>query len=141
MHTAMSRSVDEDRKAGHWADRAEAAGEFRARRESVPTTLRRIESLEADRRPGSGPWTASPTGGRCGTATQDAYMPAEGKYLERVKVELEQIDEQLAYWRAHVAKMEAEQGVKVWGPDDFTRATSPSSCTASTRCCGSTRSR
>lgn len=120
MHDAMSRSVAEDNKAGHWAERAEAAGEYRDRRESVPTTLRRIEGLQAAERSWTRALNGQPDSLTLRNRETDDYMPAEGKYLERVKRELDRIGEELAYWRAHVKRMEAEQGVKVWGPDDFT---------------------
>lgn len=113
MHDAMSRSVAEDKKAGHWSDRAEAAGQYQERRESVPTTLRRIEKLEAEQRLIQRRLDGT-----------DEFMnygkPASGDYRERLAVRMDEIGEELAYWREHVARREAE-GVKVWSRDDFAK--------------------
>ena len=46
-----------------------------------------------------------------------ATSAARARYRERVETELASIREQLTYWRDHVK----EAGVKVWGPDDFTK--------------------
>lgn len=48
----------------------------------------------------------------------DGDKPAAGDYAERLRGELEQLNGDVAYWRAHVAKLEAE-GHKAWGPEDF----------------------
>jgi len=120
IDNGMRRSVEEGRKAEHYEQRAETAEQFQARRESVPTTLRRIEKLEADRRSWQRALDGEPDGRTLRNRETDAHVPAHGKYLERVKIELEQIDEQLAYWRALVAKRQAE-GVKVWSREDFTK--------------------
>jgi Domain of unknown function (DUF3560) len=117
----MRRSIEEDRKAGDWSERAEAAGQYQARRESVPTTLRRIEGLEADRRLWQRALDGEPGSRTPRHRETDGYMPAQGTYLERVQTEIGRIDEQLTYWRAHVKRMEAEQGVKVWSAADFTK--------------------
>lgn len=117
MDDAMRRSIAEDDKAGHWAERAEAAGKYQARRENARTTLRRIQGLEREERS----WQAALDGTR-GSRTlhgdQDEYVPASGRYRERVLAELAQIREQLTYWRGHVEKRKAE-GVRVWSPADF----------------------
>jgi len=119
MHDAMDRSVAEDKKARHWSERADAAGQYQDRRESVPTTLRRIEKLEAERRAWQRALDGEPDS-RTPRDEHDGYKPAEGRYLERVKVELEQIDEELAYWREHIRRQE-EAGVKLWSAADFTK--------------------
>jgi len=120
IDNAMRRSVDEAKRSDYHADRAEAAEKFQARRESVPTTLRRIEGLEAERRIWQRALDGEPSNRTLRNRETDAYVPAHGKYLERVKFEIEQLDEQLTYWRDVVAKAEAS-GVKVWSKADFTK--------------------
>jgi Domain of unknown function (DUF3560) len=114
------RGMAEQERSEYHADRAETAEKFQARRESVPTTLRRIEKLEAERRLWQRGLDGEPGSRTLRNRETDAYVPAHGSYLERVKLELEQLDEQLAYWRDVVAKAQAG-GVKVWSRDDFTK--------------------
>ena len=100
--------------------RADAARSNQSHRESVPATLRRIAKLEAERRS----WQRA-VDGEPGPHTRHdhetwACLPAEGRNLERVKAQLAELDEQLAYWRQHVAQAEAS-GVKVWSKADFKR--------------------
>lgn len=108
------RAMDEHKAGEYWASRSAAAERYRDSRESVPTTLRRIEKLEAEqrqlerRRDGSG------------KAIHGEDTPAEGDYRERLLVRLEEIAGELDYWREHVAKAEAE-GLKVWSKADFSR--------------------
>ncbi len=120
IDNAMRRSVDESKRSEYHADRAETAERYQARRESVPTTLRRIEKLEAERRLWQRALDGEPSNRTLRNRETDAYMPAHGKYLERVKFEMKQLDEQLAYWRDVVAKAQAN-GVKVWSRDDFAK--------------------
>src|ERR1039457_3966439 len=49
-HAKEGRAVDEIKRGRHWASRAAAAERYRATRENVPATLRRIEKLEAEER-------------------------------------------------------------------------------------------
>lgn len=114
------RGMAETERSEYHSDRAEAAERFQARRESVPTTLRRIEKLEAERRIWQRGLDGEPGPRTLRNRETDTYVPAHGSYLERVKVELEQLDDQLAYWRAIVAKAQ-ENGVKVWSREDFTK--------------------
>jgi hypothetical protein len=46
----MRRSIEEDAKAAHYERAAEVASRYTKRRESLGTTLRRIEKLEASQR-------------------------------------------------------------------------------------------
>jgi hypothetical protein len=106
-------SAEEDR-AGYHADRAESAERFQASRESVPTTLRRIEKLEAEQRLLQRRLDGS------GSEVYGQHEAATGAYAERLRVRLADITEELAYWREHVAKRQAE-GVKIWSREDFTK--------------------
>jgi hypothetical protein len=121
MHNLMGKSIEEAEKADHYAHRADLAENMQASRENVPTTLRRIAKLEAEMRD-----VERNIAGR-----QEYVRDDNGDYklvlvkpgpkrlalLERRKAEHE---EQIAYWRGVIAKAEAD-GVKVWGPSDFTK--------------------
>jgi hypothetical protein len=107
------RGWDEQDKADYHADRAGAAERYQSGRESVPVTLRRIVGLEAE---------AGQVRRRLdGT---DKFMdyghPATGEWREQLLARARAIDEELDYWRKHVAARQAD-GVKVWEPADFTR--------------------
>ena len=103
------------------ADRAEAAERYQGRRESVPTTLRRIESLEADQRriqrdlDGRVDYRDDGKGGY-----KLALIKPEGDYLARLQGRAAEVAEELAYWREHVARRQAD-GVKVWSAADFAK--------------------
>lgn len=102
-------------RAGYHTDRAGAAGQYQERRESVPTTLRRIQKLEADLRGVQRDLDgAKPAGGRYYTASTN---PATGGHREQLLARKERLEADIAYWKKHVEKA----GVKVWGPGDFTR--------------------
>jgi hypothetical protein len=120
MGRTYDRAFEGMAEAERLQGRAEAAGATQSHRESVPATLRRIAKLEAERRS----WQRA-VDGEPGPHTRHhhetwACLPAEGRHLERVRVQLGELDEQLAYWREHIAKAEAE-GVKVWSKADFKR--------------------
>jgi hypothetical protein len=106
-------------QAEELARRAESAEATQAHRESVPTTLRRIEKLEAEERTWQRVLDGKPDSHTRRTP-DGGYRPAEGTHRARVETELASVREQLAYWREHVAKREAE-GVKVWTRDDFAK--------------------
>ena len=92
-----------------------------ARQGEVPTTLRRIAKLEADERDIKRRLT-----GRADYYRDDAgelkcrLVKPEGDYLERLQVRAATVADELAYWRQHVARQEAE-GVKVWSAADFAK--------------------
>lgn len=118
MDQGMRRSIAEDDKSTYHAERAAAAGEYQARREDIPRTLRRLKKLQAARRDLERRLNGAPvTGNRYYTASRE---PATGEYRMRVEAEIAYADEQIAYWEAHVAKAQEESDVKVWGPSDFT---------------------
>lgn len=104
-------SIAEGRKADYHANRAEASANHQRHRENLPTTLRRIKRLTADRariermlaEPARvfGPITQQ----------QAAWRAAR-------EADLIQFADEIAYWEKHVAEREAA-GEKVWGPDDF----------------------
>ena len=114
---AMHRARNEEERGEYHEDRARAAATYQARRESIPTTLRRIKALEArerdllrginDHRAGRHPYIRE-------------VPPATGARLERLTAELAEVKGQLTYWRVHVEQAKAA-GAKVWDPADFTR--------------------
>jgi hypothetical protein len=115
------RGMAESERSEYHADRAEAAENYQARRENIPTTLRRIAKLEADERRIRAGLVGRP----------DYYQDDDGNwkcrlikpqddYRARLESELAAVREELAYWREHVQAAEAN-GVKVWGPADFTK--------------------
>jgi hypothetical protein len=113
------RGRDEANRASYHEDRAEAAERHQAHRESVPAIRRRIGRNEADERS----WQRALDGKRDGRTMldgDDGYKPAEGPYRERVEAALADVRAKLAYDRALITQAE-DDGVKVWGPADFTR--------------------
>jgi hypothetical protein len=102
-HADMRAAVEGHKSAEYWAGRAEAADNWAKHRTSIPTTLRRIQKLEAERR-----------------TIERALPKAEGDHAARLAADLAYNGEQLDYWRGVVAEAE-ERGVKVWSRADFTR--------------------
>jgi len=118
---ARRRGMAEAERADYHADRAEAAERYQDRRESVPTTLRRIAGLEADQRriqrdlDGRVDYRDGGQGGY-----KLALIKPEGDYLARLQGRAAEVAEELSYWREHVARRQAE-GVKVWSAADFAK--------------------
>ena len=121
IHSLHGKSIEEGRKADHFAHRADSAANEQAHRENIPATLRRIERLEADERR-----TARQVAGDLMWATGDDGKPhlrlvkPEGEHLQRLEASVADLREQIAYWRNHVAAAQ-ENGVKVWTRADFAR--------------------
>ncbi|WP_141575890.1 DUF3560 domain-containing protein [Actinomadura sp. WMMA1423] len=128
-------AVKDMKRGEYWAARSAAAAKYQDRRESLPTTLRRIAKLEAelralDRRLADAQERAAVEAEPGGRAERmrgwirrmlrrtDAPVP-DSPAVVRLRTMREQTDGQLAYWREHVERLE-EQGAKVWGPGDFT---------------------
>ena len=115
------RGMAEADRAEYHEERAEAAERFQARRESIPTTLRRIEKLEAEARgiqrnlDGRVDYRSDGNGGY-----KPVLVKPSDSRRERLEALAADLAEQIAYWREHVAKREAE-GVKVWSREDFTK--------------------
>jgi hypothetical protein len=99
----MRAAIKGHESAGYWAGRAEASENWAQHRNSIPTTLRRIEKLEAARR-----------------KLEGALPKATGEYRARLEADLDFNGQELDYWRGVVAEAE-ERGVKVWSRADFTR--------------------
>jgi hypothetical protein len=133
---AIRRSSEETGKAEHYQHRAETSGDYKARRESLGTTLRRIEKLEAERRKAERDMTPCRVSGKrvkpdgqgktldCRVCwnpiTLGETVPEHGRRIsaEHGQQLLDELDDQLTYWRKIVADQQAD-GAKVWGPADF----------------------
>lgn len=129
------KAVGEMRKGKYWAERAQAASDHQKHRESVGTTRRRIDRLEADRRRivrrlEEG-WTREYAPDATlpdGAEVLDTYP--DGSRVCRVlptgdakavrEADLAQLDDEIAYWRGVLAEAE-QRGVKLWSRDDFTK--------------------
>jgi hypothetical protein len=116
VHSGMRRSIEEDKKAGYHAGRAEAAATYQQHREDVPRTLRRIEKLEAELR---GVKRALAGRAEYVDGSLTLVKPGDG-WREQLERRAESLAGELAYWREHVAAREAE-GVKVWTRVDFAK--------------------
>jgi hypothetical protein len=116
---ALERGHHEQQRAEGWARRAKVADAYQARREDLPTTLRRIRKLQADRRVYERALQGSTTYFR-----DVAERPEQREELHR---RISEIDEQLAYWQDVVTRAQTH-AVKVWGQAISPRATSR--CTA-----------
>ncbi len=83
---------------------------YRCHRENVPTTLRRIERLEAGRRVYDRALAGDSAHGWDALGSPDQ--------AEEIRRRVAEMDEELAYWRELVAQAEAD-GVKIWSASDF----------------------
>lgn len=105
LDNADRKAAEERRKAGYWDGRALAAGAYEAGRYNLPTTVRRIDRIGAER--------------RSLQRTIDGLAedsPRRAVYL----VDLAYMDEELEFWEEVVAAAEAA-GAKVWRKADFTK--------------------
>jgi hypothetical protein len=103
-HNLMGKSVQLDKTAAYHAGRAETAAHQQEHRENIPTTLRRIERLEAAER----------------RMVRSLDRATAEEWRSAIAADLTETREELEYWRGHVAAAEAA-GVKIWGPADFTK--------------------
>lgn len=104
MHDNMRASIEENKRAGYWAGRAEAAASYKEHRTDPYRTLRRLEKLRADLR------------------------QQERHHAEAIKKGWDSVDrharlirdlsKEIEHWEEVVEKAKAE-GVKIWGPTDF----------------------
>ncbi|MFE4019267.1 DUF3560 domain-containing protein [Streptomyces sp. NPDC059101] len=110
MDGHMRRSIDEDRKAKHWAERAASAANFQAYREDPHRTLRRLEGLNKELRD-IAKWKRGQSA--CGYTRSTT---PEG--LAKLAREERRARARVAYWEGIVAQAEAD-GLKIWRPEDF----------------------
>lgn len=111
IDSAMRQSIDQTKTAARHAERAAAAGAFKAYRTNPARTLRRIETLETELRR------------VCAAFNSPWCSLAEAPTAERrddMTVRCDDLTATVEYWRGVIADAEAD-GFKVWGPDDFTK--------------------
>ncbi len=115
-----TRALEAHREAEDAQRRADAAARSQAARESLPTTLRRIERLEAERRDVTRRLNGEGSHGRryMDDGTVRENVAASGEYAARLEVRATELDAELTYWRGHVATLEAA-GERVWTRADF----------------------
>lgn len=99
MQDNTRAAIEHGRKAQEHARRAEGIRRWEEERLTAPVTTRRIAKLEAEERSLLRYYRGDP-------------LPATAVHR------LGELAEELAYWRAHLAKLERE-GAKVWGSADF----------------------
>ncbi|MDW8804337.1 DUF3560 domain-containing protein [Streptomyces scabiei] len=100
----MRASFKDRDRAGHWSNRAQASESYTQHRNDPYRTLRRLEKLRADLR---------------AQQRHLADATAAGRDGARHARLIEDITDEITHWEGIVEKAKAE-GVKVWGPDDFT---------------------
>lgn len=113
ISNTILKSIETQRKAEYYKNRAEASSGFKERAFNLATTLRRIERLKAEWR-------------RYYRELDDQYVRIFQGYeksisrvsLERAERAMERIEEEISYWNKTVADSE-DDGLKVWGPSDF----------------------
>ena len=113
-HNLTGKSIDLSKTAAYHAGRAEAAAHYQEGREDIPTTLRRIERLEAEERRILRSLFNAKAGRSSGGWPQD-YTPEQ---VEAISGSLAEVRDELKYWRDHVAAAEAN-GLKLWSRADF----------------------
>lgn len=97
--------VEEGKKARYWDGRADSAENSQRHRENIPTTLRRIEQLEAALR--------AAERRRAGRTVQ----PAEPTRLDH---QITKLTGEIAHWKSQIAAAE-KAGAKVWSQADFVK--------------------
>ncbi len=122
IHDLHGKGFEEGRKAEHYERRAANAETYQASRESVPVTLRRIARLEADERRTE----REIKGDGAGNNWREKYYaperkPATGERLAQLEARLADLREEIAYWRGVIAQAAEANGVRVWGPAEFTK--------------------
>lgn len=135
----MDKAVELDQESRDAERRAAAAEGNQAHHLSMGATLRRIAKLEAEARDIDRKMTPCPKSGRRMKADAEGrsftcpscyaelvviqglvphHGGATGEWADQLRARRLTVLEDLDYWRAHVATLEAA-GVKVWGPADF----------------------
>ncbi|MFE7194470.1 DUF3560 domain-containing protein [Kitasatospora sp. NPDC057541] len=108
LHTTERRGRDELKRGQHWDNRAQAAAAYEQNRYDIPTTLRRIETLQA----------ADRHDARALAKLAGKDDPAVTEYRAELQRRTAERAEELAHWRRVVADAEAA-GAKLWRPGDF----------------------
>ena len=113
MDRYFEKAREEDEAATYHKQRAGASASFERRTFNMATTLRRIQRLEADFRRYHRELDQQEL-----RKKYDCNEKISRKSLEYCEKQMDEVQEQLDYWKKVVAEHE-DQGLKVWGPDDF----------------------
>lgn len=105
-HSAMRKSVEEAKKAEYWEGRARSAGYSAMGDRTIGRVMRRIDRLEADAR--GIERTLS------GVGVYNQKIPS-GEWKERLDAHLEDLREQIVYWRSTIETEESRPR----GQNDF----------------------
>jgi hypothetical protein len=108
VHNGTRRAFEEGAKAKRLAEASDTAARYEQHRKNIPTTIRRIATLEAELRG---------IDRNIAKATTDE---SRARAIEWHATSRARLVEDIAGWKAHVAQAEAD-GFKIWGPDDFTK--------------------
>jgi hypothetical protein len=136
----MRQGIALDREANRTATAADASRARQALRESGPATMRRIEELEAEARRVDRNLTPCETSSRrmkpeaegrtitCPRCYNEVTITgllvpqhgsATGQHAEQLQVRRREIDDELAYWRAHLEHLKGSGEFRQYGPSDF----------------------
>ncbi|MFF4292123.1 DUF3560 domain-containing protein [Streptomyces vinaceus] len=99
----MRKSIDEGKRAEYWANRSRSAEQYAEHRNNPQVTLRRLDRLGAELRQQER---------YRDQAVERGWDP--GRHVRLI----EDLTEEIAYWQKLIKEAE-ENGVKIWGPDDF----------------------
>jgi hypothetical protein len=109
----FQKAREEDEAAAYHEQRAGASASFERRTFNMATTLRRIQRLEADFRRYHRELDQQEL-----RKKYDQSARISRKSLEYSEKQMDEVQEQLDYWKKVVSEHE-DEGLKVWGPDDF----------------------
>lgn len=125
------------KEARNTARRADGAAATQRHREDGATTLRRIDKLEAEQRALLRRWDEEVDNDHlraCHPELADHLlspirdMDVRRCWFDRMADELESLDDQLAYWRGHIAALTESGEFRIWGPADFVKGDRVASC-------------
>jgi hypothetical protein len=134
-HTQDGRAVEELRKGAYWAGRARAAENYRAHREDVGTTRRRLDKLAKERRRIAdrieNGWEATfRSGEQLPDSARLQHTYSDGSRLCRVlptgdrlaslQADLDRVDDEIGYWE-EILERAAANGVHLWSKADFAK--------------------
>jgi len=122
IHNKFGESVETQKKAEYFEQRASSSADFKDRTYNLGTTIRRIKKLEADARSITRSVDKHIFEWQTYHLNPDhpnhEYSLLSKTHLQWGENRLDVIDEQLEYWRAVVVEHEKD-GKKVWSKADF----------------------
>lgn len=123
-HTLEGRAVAAHAESIEAARQSTEAAAGQSHRLSGPATERRIATMEAElrrlQRRRDGHTRTLYTDAR-GVRRVETQQPAIGAHRDEVEAEVRATEDQLRYWREHLAHLQAEGHHRRWSREDFTR--------------------